>query len=134
VKFIIDNIWLIGLILLSGGALLWRSFETRGATLSLFEATKMINQGNAAILDVRDADQFATGHLRDAKNIPHRELADRAREIERFKSKAVIVVCNSGVQSSRVLAQLRKMGFAQVYNLAGGISAWSAQGLPTTTK
>jgi rhodanese-related sulfurtransferase len=72
--------------------------------------------------------------LRDAKNIPHRELADRAREIERFKSKAVIVVCNSGVQSSRVLAQLRKMGFAQVYNLAGGISAWSAQGLPTTTK
>lgn len=94
----------------------------------------MINKGNVAILDVRDADEFAAAHLRDAKNIPHRELENRARELERLKSKSLIVICRSGVQSSRVLGQLKKMGFNEVYSLAGGLSAWTAQGLPTTTK
>lgn len=133
-KFIIDNIWLIGLIAMSGGALFWRSYEQRGSSLSQFQATKMINNGNVAILDVRDADDFALAHLRDAKNIPHRELTKRARELDRFKSKALIVVSKAGLQSARVIPELKKMGFKEVYNLEGGISAWAAQGLPTTNK
>jgi rhodanese-related sulfurtransferase len=134
VKFIIDNIWLIGLAILSGGGLLWLSLQQRAHQLSLFQATQLINQGKAAIVDVRDTYDFSTGHLRDAKNIPAKELPQRLGELEKFKSKALIVVCTSGKQSVRTAAQLKKAGFSEVYSLDGGMSAWQAQGLPLAKK
>lgn len=129
-KFIIDNIWLVGLAILSGGGLLWLSIQQRAHQLSLFQATQLINQGKAVVVDVRDTYDFSTGHLRDAKNIPAKELSQRVGELEKFKSKALILVCGSGRQSVRAAAQLKKAGFNEVYNLDGGMSAWQAQGLP----
>jgi len=132
VKFITDNIWLIGLVFLSGGALLWNTLQRRGSQLSIFEATRLINQGKAAILDLRDTYDFAAGHLRDARNIPAKELPQRAGELEKLKSKTIILVCASGVQSGRSANVLKKAGFAEVYTLSGGLTAWQAQGMPTT--
>jgi rhodanese-related sulfurtransferase len=130
VKFIIDNIWLIGLAILSGGGLLWLSLQQRAHNLSIFQATQLINQGKAAIVDVRDAYDFSAGHMRDAKNIPAKELPQRIGELEKFKSKAVILVCSSGKQSTKAAAQLKKAGFNEVYSLDGGVAAWQAQGMP----
>jgi rhodanese-related sulfurtransferase len=130
VKFIIDNIWLIGLAILSGGGLLWHSLQQRAHNLSIFQATQLINQGKVAIVDVRDAYDFAAGHMRDAKNIPAKELPQRLGELEKFKSKAVILACTSGKQSPKAAAQLKKAGFNEVYSLDGGIAAWQAQGMP----
>ena len=131
-KFIIDNIWLIGLAILSGGGLLWQSLQQRAHQLSIFQATQLINQGKAAILDVRDSYDFAAGHMRDARNIPAKELPQRLGELEKAKSKAIIVVCSSGKQSVKAAAELKKAGFSEVYNLEGGVTAWQAQGLPIT--
>lgn len=131
-NFFIDNIWLIVLVLVSGGALLWPSLQRRGEKVSVLQATQMINQGKALILDVRDPAAFATGHLRDAKNIPLKELPNRLGELEKFKSKSVIAVCQAGVQSSKAAAQLKKAGFNEVFSLNGGVAAWQAQGMPTT--
>jgi rhodanese-related sulfurtransferase len=130
VKFIIDNIWLIGLAVLSGGGLLWHSIQRHGNSLSLFQATQLINQGKAFILDVRDAYDFSAGHIRDAKNIPAKELPQRLGELEKFKSKALIIVCASGAESAKSAGTLKKAGFNEVYSLSGGLSAWQAQGLP----
>jgi rhodanese-related sulfurtransferase len=130
VKFIIDNIWLIALVLISGGALLWPNLQRRGKTVSLFEATQLINQGKTIVLDVRDPAQFAAGHLRDAKNIPLKELPTRISELDKFKSKNVLVVCQSGMQSAKAISQLKKAGFNEVVSLNGGLAAWQAQGLP----
>jgi rhodanese-related sulfurtransferase len=132
VKFIIDNMWLIGLVFLSGGFLLWNSLQQRGSQLSLFETTRLINQGKAAILDVRDALDFASGHMRDARNIPVKELPQRVGELEKLKSRTIILVCGSGVQSGRATLVLKKAGFAEVYSLSGGIAAWQAQGMPVS--
>jgi rhodanese-related sulfurtransferase len=131
VKFIIDNIWLIALILISGGALLWPHLQRRGEKVSSLQATQLINQGKTIIVDVRDPAAFAAGHVRDAKNIPLKELPKRIGELEKFKSKAVVVVCQSGVQSSKGTTQLKSAGFNEVYSLNGGLAAWQAQGLPT---
>jgi rhodanese-related sulfurtransferase len=130
VKFILENIWLIGLALISGAALLWPILRQRGAKVSQLQATQLINQGKAVIIDVRNPDEFATGHLRDSKNIPLKELAQRAGELDKFKSKAAIVVCQNGTRSSQATGQLKNAGFAEVYSLEGGIAAWQAQGLP----
>jgi rhodanese-related sulfurtransferase len=132
VKFFIDNIWLIALVLVSGGALLWPNLQRRGSKVSILQATQLINQGKTVIVDVREPDAFAAGHLRDAKNIPLKELPNRLGELEKFKSKAVIAVCQTGVQSAKAAAQLKKAGFNEVFSLDGGVAAWQAQGLPTT--
>lgn len=130
-KFIIDNIWLFGLVLVSGGALVWPSLQRRGEKVSLLQATQLINQGKTVVVDVREPAEFATSHLRDARNIPLKELSNRIGELDKFKSKAVIVVCQSGVQSSKATSQLKSAGFNEVYSLNGGLVAWQAQGLPT---
>lgn len=130
VKFIIDNIWLIGLVLVSGGALLWPSLQRRGEKVSLLQTTQLINQGKAVIVDVREPAEFAAGHLRDAKNVPFKELANRLGELDKFKSKTVIAVCQNGVASAKAAAQLKKAGFNEAVSLDGGIAAWKAQNLP----
>lgn len=129
-KFFIDNIWLIALVLVSGGALLWPNLQRRGAKVSVLQATQLINQGKSVILDVRDPAAFAAGHLRDAKNIPLNELPNRLGELDKFKSKTVIAVCQTGVQSAKAAAQLKKAGFNEAFSLNGGVAAWQAQGLP----
>jgi rhodanese-related sulfurtransferase len=130
VKFFIDNIWLIALALASGGALLWPNLQRRGAKVSSLQATQLINQGKTLIVDVREPAQYAAGHLRDARNIPLKELPNRMGELEKFKSRPVIVVCQSGAASAKAVAQLRKAGFAEAVSLNGGIAAWQTQGLP----
>lgn len=129
-KFFLDNIWLIGIALLSGGALIWPNLQRRGAKVSTLQATQLLNQGKAIVVDVREPAEFSTGHLRDAKNIPLGELSKRLGELDKFKSKAVIAVCQSGARSAKAAGQLKKAGFNEAYSLDGGVAAWQTQGLP----
>jgi rhodanese-related sulfurtransferase len=130
VKFIIDNIWLVAMALVSGGALLWPNLQRRGDKVSLLQATQLINQGKSLILDVREPAQFAAGHLAGARNIPLKELPNRVGELDKFKAKSVITVCQTGMQSAKAALQLKKAGFNEVFSLDGGVAAWQAQSLP----
>ncbi len=130
-KFIIDNIFLIGLVLVSGGALVAHTLQRVGAKLTPLQATQIINQGKTLILDVRTAEEFAVGHIRDAKNIPLKELKTRIAELEKFKARPVIVVCAKGLKSAKATAQLKKDGYTEAASLLGGLDAWQSQGLPT---
>lgn len=130
-KFFIDNIFLIVLALVSGAALLVPLLQRSGSKVSVLQATQLINQGKTLILDVRDAAEFVAGHVRDAKNIPLKELASRMGEIDKFKSKTVVIICPTGVQSSKATARLKSAGFNDVHSLQGGLAAWQTQGLPT---
>ena len=130
-KFFIDNIFLIVLALVSGAALLLPMLQRSGSKVSVLQATQLINQGKTLILDVRESAEFVAGHVRDAKNIPLKELAGRISEIDKFKAKTVVVICPSGVQSSKATAKLKSAGFSDVHSLDGGLAAWQSQGLPT---
>ena len=131
-KFIIDNIGLLGLTLVSGCALIWPTLQRRGEKVSTLQATQLINRGKTAILDVRDATEFAIAHLKDAINIPLSDLSQRMSELEKYKSKTIVVICQSGVRSAKATTQLKKAGFNEVYSLDGGLESWHSQGLPTT--
>jgi len=130
VKFFIDNIFILAIVLLSGGALLWPVLTQRGKRATPQEVTLLINRDKAAIVDVRDATEFATGHLPNAKNIPLADLDSRIGELDKLKSKSVVVVCQSGARASAAAAKLAKAGFADVVNLDGGVAAWKTAGLP----
>lgn len=129
-KFFIDNIFLIAIVLVSGGALLWPTLTVRGKRGTPQDITLLINRGKATIVDVRDAKEYAEGHLPDAKNIPLAELDNRLKELDKFKSRSLIVVGKSDARGSAAAAKLGKAGFADVVNLAGGIAAWQKAGLP----
>ncbi|MHA4868972.1 rhodanese-like domain-containing protein [Duganella sp. PWIR1] len=129
-KFFIDNIFLIAIVLVSGGALLWPTLTVRGKRGTPQDITLLINRGKTTIVDVRDAKEYAEGHLPEAKNIPLAELDNRLKELDKFKSRSLIVVGKSDARGSAAAAKLGKAGFADVVNLAGGIAAWQKAGLP----
>lgn len=129
-KFIIDNIFLIALALISGGALFATSLQRMGAKVTALQATQLLNQGKTVVVDVRSAEEFANGHIRDAKNIPLKELNNRVAELDKFKDRPVIVVCNKGLQSNKATSLLKKAGFGNAVALLGGMDDWQTQGLP----
>lgn len=130
-KFFIDNIFLIAVVLVSGGALLWPALTQRGKRANPADVTLLINRSKATIVDVREAKDFAGGHLRDAKNIPLADFDKRIGELDKFKDKSVVVVCQTGgMRASTAANKLAKAGFADVVTLDGGIAAWQKAGLP----
>lgn len=97
-------------------------------------ATLMINQREAAVIDVRPAADFAKGHIIDAVNIPINGFKNQSAVLAKYKDKPVIVNCRSGSQSQAACQMLRKAGFPEVYNLKGGIMAWESATLPLSRK
>ena len=80
------------------------------------------------ILDVRAREEFDSGHLESALLIPVDELETRYSELS--KDKPVIVYCRSGKRSAQAAAILVSKGFSQVYDMTGGINAWTGKGYP----
>ncbi len=129
-KFIIDHIFTVALVLISGGALLWPALQPRGKRASALQVTQLLNRGKTTIIDVGTPQEFAVGHLRDAKNIPLADLAARIGELEKSKARSVVVVCQSGARADKAVRQLAAAGFNDVVSLDGGLTAWRAAGLP----
>lgn len=130
-KFFIDNILLIGLVIMSGGALLLPALLPRGKRASTLEVTQLMNRGKTVVVDVRDPAEFANGHLRDAKNIPLADLQARIGELDKAKGKSVVVVCQTGARADKAMKLLQAAGFDDVVGLDGGLAAWQAASLPT---
>jgi rhodanese-related sulfurtransferase len=120
--------------LISGAMLLWpliqRLATGGGKEVSVQQAVQLINRRDAVVLDVRDAQEFAAGHLPRARHIPLGELAGRLGEIGKFKEKPVIVTDRTGARSGAACRLLRKSGFSHVYQLKGGVAAWQQASLP----
>jgi len=132
-QFIQNNLLIIGLIVVSGAMLLWptigRMFFGR-KQVDAQEAVLKMNHEDAVVLDVREDKEVALGRIPHAKHIPLGQLKNRLSELEKFKAKPVIVACRSGHRSSGACGILTQNGFADVYNLAGGMIAWEQANLP----
>jgi rhodanese-related sulfurtransferase len=133
VQFVQNNIWLVLIAVTSGIMLLWSFFGNRLRGVKEVDcaaALQMINHKEACVLDVREPDEYKSGHLLNAKSIPLGKLRERIGEMERYRDKPIVVVCRSGNRSATACALLGRDGFAQVYNLAGGVTAWQKASLP----
>lgn len=92
-------------------------------------AKKLLDRG-ALLLDVREPDEWYVEHAPKATLLPMRRVSARQDELPR--DRRIVVVCRSGGRSAAVTATLRQSGFDAV-NLAGGMCAWAAAGLPVVT-
>jgi rhodanese-related sulfurtransferase len=132
-EFIIDNIALVALFLASGAMLFWPEIQrlaTGGAQLGTLDATRLMNQPGALVLDIREGDEYAAGHLPRARHIPLSELSKRVDEIGKFKEKPLLVTCKSGSRAGAASRQLKAAGFKNVFELRGGVNAWQQASLP----
>jgi rhodanese-related sulfurtransferase len=127
------HLMLFGTAVVTGGMLIWPLFGRMirpGKEVSAVEAVQLINRRDAVVLDVRTAAEYAGGHITGARNIPEAQLAERVKELERFKAQPIVVSCASGARSVRAIAVLQKHGFTEVVNLRGGMGAWQQAGMP----
>lgn len=133
IEFLTQNILLVVLIIVSGGMLIWPLFNSAVAgakQIGTLEATRLINGGDAVIVDVREAAEFASGRIPKSKNFPFSELTKRIGDLDKFKSKPVVVTCASGSRSTGAIRLLKNAGFSELYLLKGGMAAWREASLP----
>ena len=92
------------------------------------EAEKIINDDkhdkDLIILDVREPKDFNNGHLLNAINIPIEDIDKRMDELRNYKSKDIIVYCNTGRKSAEVAEKLVEHGFTDVTNIVDGVSEY----------
>lgn len=127
------NMILFATTVVSGGMLVWpfiNRLSNPGKEVGPLQAVQLINRRDAVVIDVRDAAEFQSGHIPGARHIPQAQLESRLKELEKAKSKPIIVACATGNRSRTATALLRKQGYAEVYNLQGGLAAWRQAGIP----
>jgi len=128
----IDNLALIALLVVSGAALFLPTLSTliSGKGLSPTEATIWINRRKAYVFDLRPEEAFKAGHLPGAKNLEAATLTAGLEKTKLDRKHPVVLVCETGADSRKVLAQVKNLGFAEVAILDGGVKAWKAAALP----
>lgn len=103
-----------------------------GKQLSVHDVTRMVNADQACLVDVREAKEYALGHIQSALNIPSAKIDERIAELESQREKVIIVVDKHGQQAAGVGRKLRQAGF-NVCRLRGGMGEWLVQNLPLVT-
>ena len=128
----IDKLALIALLVVSGIALFLPTLSTLigGKGLSPTEATIWINRRKAAVLDLRPIDAYKVGHLPGAKQIDVAGITAAIEKLKLDRKNPVVMVCETGTQSRKALAEVQKLGFVEVGSLDGGVQAWKAAALP----
>ena len=132
-EFLSQNIMLVLLLIASGTMLLWPTLSklTGGSReIGTLETTRLMNGGNALVLDIRATGEFGSGRIPKSKNIPLAEIDKRLDEIAKFKDKPVVVTCGANSRAGAAMRLLKQHGFVDVYQLQGGFGAWQQASLP----
>ncbi len=106
---------------------------TAASSVVLLEPVRahgLVAAGPVRVLDVRTPEEYAEGHIEDAELIDF-YASDFERRIDALdRSATYVVYCRSGNRSGQATALMAALGFAAVNDVAGGIVAWEAAGLP----
>jgi rhodanese-related sulfurtransferase len=134
-EFVANHLFLFSLLVAILALLIWNLY---GDTVSgikqiiPMEATRLINHENAMLVDLRNQADYASGHILNARNIPATELAERLKELHKYKQQPVILCCNNGSESGRAARLMMQGGFEKIFCLKGGLHAWRSANLPLT--
>lgn len=98
------------------------------------QAVTLMNDDSTVVVDVREPNEYTEGHIEGSRNIPLAKLDERAHELEDYKQNTLIVTCQSGTRSALACKKLAALGFAQVFEMRGGMLSWGDQKLPVSKK
>ena len=99
--------------------------------ISLDEAKAMLDGGNAIVIDVRQPDEWASGHVAGAIHIPVDDVLARIDELP--TDKDLLFICAQGVRSGLACEMAAAMNLAtdRLFNIEEGTPAWIQKNLPT---
>ena len=92
-----------------------------------FGLQQMRAKGEVILIDVRTDVEFAQGSIEGAKHMPLHMLPFVADQLE--NEKPMVLICRSGARSAQACAFLSSKGFANVFNLRGGVMGWAQAGM-----
>ena len=98
--------------------------------VSAAEALQKQEQG-ALLIDVREADEFAKEHAKNAKHLSRGVIELKIEDAAPDLAATIVCYCGGGSRSALVAESLQRMGYTNVTSLAGGFKAWKDSGLPT---
>jgi rhodanese-related sulfurtransferase len=102
------------------------SVTVRVKTLKVVEFRSELEQSkNKLLIDVREPDEYKSGFIAGAKNIPLSQLEKRLGEIP--KDRDVLLYCRSGMRSKSAASILSKQGYTRLAHLQGGVSSWDGK-------
>lgn len=108
-----------------------RYYRWRGVRdIDVADALRRYQRAGQPIIDVREPSEYAAAHIEGVPLIPLGQLLDRLDELRPYQQQEILIICRGGVRSAKACLILASHGFAQPLNIAGGMSAWQAQGLP----
>lgn len=119
-----------GFILLRVGARLRSLVASEGSAsgineIDAVEAAALINQKGTVVFDVRTTAEYDAGRIPRATHVPLRQLPQRVEGLNKYKNRPVVVSCRTGRRSASACTYLTENGFEEVYNLKGGLRAWT---------
>lgn len=104
--------------------LLQRILPSKGVRhITTAELKNVLKDKNIQFVDVRTPGEFAGKHIKEFRNMPLNQLSQKATGLS--TDKEVVVICQSGMKSNKAAKQLKKLGFKNIANVKGGMSAWS---------
>lgn len=98
------------------------------ATIDIADFAQKIDTDNVLVIDLRTPEEFEVGHLENALNIDYYNDNFRTKLKELDKQNTYLVYCRSGNRSSQAMSIMKDLGFEYVYELDGGITAWTRFG------
>jgi len=97
--------------------------------VSTADAVRLINKG-ALVIDVRKPEEFAAGHIVNARNLALDRLQQDQDAVSKKKDKILLTVCATGASAGRAAGLLRKAGYENAFSIKGGLAGWRAENLP----
>ncbi len=104
--------------------------KARVRETSVEEALARVNAGGARLVDVREDREWEAGHARGAEHLGRGVIERDIEERVPDKAAELILYCGGGYRSALAADNLRRMGYTNVYSLAGGWRAWKEAGAP----
>lgn len=105
--------------------------KTRVREVSVEETMRRVEGGRATLIDVREDNEWAAGHIRGARHMGRGVIERDIEERIPDKDAELILYCGGGFRSALSADNLQRMGYTNVASMAGGWRAWQAAGGPT---
>jgi hydroxyacylglutathione hydrolase len=102
----------------------WAMLNATGPVCEVDQNEVEARPPEAVLLDVREPQEFADGHVPGADNLPQADLATRLSEVPR--DRPIYLICQGGFRSLRAAQFLKQMGFTDVSSVKGGTESWRA--------
>jgi phage shock protein E len=96
------------------------------------EFKKMSESGEYKLIDIRTAQEYQAGHLKDSEQNDYYNSTEFSKFLDSLdKTQKYLIYCRSGNRSGKALSLMEVKGFKNVSDLAGGYNAWTSAGYPT---